>query len=159
MVSALPERPDMPGYGINPDPQGLLEWSEISNRLAESHNYWVSTTRPDGRPHAAPVWGLWFEGGFYFSTGEQSQKYKNLDQQPHVIVHLESGDEVVILEGVIERVTEAGLLSRLNQAYNQKYGLDIVQDVDTGFALCLHPERAMAWHESTFPDSATRWRF
>ncbi|MEI6136703.1 MAG: pyridoxamine 5'-phosphate oxidase family protein [Chloroflexota bacterium] len=32
-------------------------------RLRTAMNYWIATTRPDGRPHAAPVWGVWLDDG------------------------------------------------------------------------------------------------
>jgi hypothetical protein len=52
-------RPYMPGYGIldAKSGSGLLPWSVAVERLTEARNYWIATTRPDGRPHAMPVWG------------------------------------------------------------------------------------------------------
>lgn len=78
-------RPHMPGYGILAADQGsgLLPWSWASERLAEAHNYFVATTRPDGRPHVMPVWGLWLDDTFYFSTGRESRKARNLEGNPH----------------------------------------------------------------------------
>ena len=154
-----PERPNMPGYGINPSNEGLMEWSEVEARIISSRNYWLSTTRPDGRPHAAPVWGIWFEGAFYFNTGEESQKRRNLDRQPYSVMHLESGDDVVIVEGVIEPAADEQLLQQLNRVYNDKYGLDIVEDPQAGSAYRLQPARALAWSEKSFPDTATKWNF
>lgn len=48
----------------------LLPWSWATERLVAARNYWIATTRANGRPHCRPVWGVWFEGvGLYFSTG------------------------------------------------------------------------------------------
>jgi general stress protein 26 len=63
-----------------------------------------------GRPHATPVSGVWIEGGFYFGTGTGSRKARNLAKNQHLVVHLESGDEVVILEGVAEEVADPASL-------------------------------------------------
>lgn len=52
-----PTRPTMKNYGIHETEEGLLDWSWVSEQLTQSQNYWIATTRPDGRPHAAPVWG------------------------------------------------------------------------------------------------------
>ena len=41
------------------------------------------------------------------------RKGRNLAENPNVAVHLESGDDVVILEGVAEVVTDPGLVERL----------------------------------------------
>ena len=148
-------RPHVPGYGIQGPGagDGLLPWSFVSERMAAARNYWVHTTRPDGRAHAAPVWGLWHEGRFYFSTGAASRKGRNIAANPHVVVHLESGDEVVIFEGRVELVEDKALLAALDKAYKEKYGFPL----SGGFRLA--PETAFAWREHDFPTSATRWQF
>ncbi len=50
-------RPHMPGYGLLDAAQGtgLLPWSWAVERLERSHDYWMATLRPDGRPHAVPI--------------------------------------------------------------------------------------------------------
>src|SRR4051812_4503193 len=83
-----------------------IPWEEIERRLREAFDYWLVTTRPDGRPHAVPIWGVWRAGGFYFYTEAQTQKVKNLTAQPEVVVHLESTRDVVILEGASARIAE-----------------------------------------------------
>jgi len=151
-------RPFMPGYGIAAanEGAGLLPWSLVEERMSAAHNYWISSTRPDGSPHAAPVWGLWHQGSFYFSTGDQSVKGKNLAANPFVSVHLESGDEVVILEGKIKEKLDKNVLHALDKAYNQKYGLDMQ---GPGLIFVLAVTKALAWREKDFPQSATRWIF
>src|SRR5712692_1387743 len=98
-------RPMMPGsYGMAEATggSGLLPWGPAEARLGAAHNYWLSTTRPDGRPHAMPVWGVWRDGVLYVGTDRGSRKARNLAANPACVVHLESGDDVVILEGVAE---------------------------------------------------------
>lgn len=89
------------GYGLSDAPADgtALAWSTIVEWLAGSRNYWVCTTRPDSRPHAIPVWGLWLEDTLWFSTDPDSYKARNLATNPELVVHLESGDEVCVLEG------------------------------------------------------------
>ena len=58
--------------------KGLLPWKWAEERLQASHNYYVMTVRPDATPHAMPVWGVWVDDRFYFSTGAQSRKARNL---------------------------------------------------------------------------------
>src|SRR5436305_12648196 len=88
-------------YGVDRDARDeMLTWDEARRRLAESRNYWVCTTRSDGRPHVAPVWGLWMDEAFYFSTDASSVKGRNLAARPDVVVNLESGDDVVVVEGM-----------------------------------------------------------
>lgn len=78
-----------------------VPWSWAEERLEQARNYWLCTTRADGRPHAAPVWALWRL--LWFSTDPSSQKVRNVAREPRAVVHLESGDDVVIVEGVIEQ--------------------------------------------------------
>lgn len=156
------DRPHMPGYGIMDENSGsgLLPWNHLSERMARSRNYWVCTTRSDGRPHAAPVWGVWVDEAFYFSTGDESQKGRNLSTNPNVVVHLESGDDVVILEGTLEREGNIGLLPRLNAVYQAKYGYPLFEgNPAESYVLTLKPRVAFAWLEADFPGGATRWRF
>ncbi len=146
-------RPLMPeGYGVPAGEEGMLPWSWAAERLSSARNYWIGTTRPDGRPHAMPVWGVWVDNVFYFGTDPTTQNGRNLAANPAITVHLESGDEVVILEGRAEAVNVDGALrTRIEDAYEAKY-----QMRDTG-NFAVRPRVGFAW--SKFPDNATRWYF
>jgi len=91
-----------PGYGFPEGKKGLLPWSWAEQRLKRSHNYWITTVKPDGSPHVMVVWGLWQNGQFLFSTGSQSQKTKNLEHNPKCVVCTENAQEAIIVEGVAE---------------------------------------------------------
>lgn len=158
----LVERPSMPGYGLD-DPQYAftpltLEW--VGEQMQQSRNYWISSTRRDGRPHAAPVWGIWMDDRLLFSTGDRSQKARNIARSPSVVAHLESGDDVVIIEGVAESVTDAEERRRFDKAYVEKYDLDPGTATDAGALVYrVEPKTVMAWREKDFPGTASRWRF
>jgi PPOX class probable F420-dependent enzyme len=138
---------------------GLLPWEWAAKRLAEAKNYWVATAGTDGRPQATPVWGVWRDGSFYFSTARGSRKGRNLEANPQAVVHLESGDEVVILEGAVEEVADPAALAELAEAYGAKYVLEIVFDGGGSAVYVLRPRRAFAWRERDYPESATRFTF
>ena len=150
-------RPGFPkGYGIAEDPDGLLPWSWAAERLEAARNYWIGTARSDGSPHAAPVWGLWIGDAVVFSTSPASRKGRNLVRDPRVAVHLESGDEVVIVEGEVERVAldESGV-----DAYEAKYGFRPEPGSPGGLWFAVRPRIAYAWLESDYPRTATRFAF
>ena len=92
-------RPAFPGYGISDDPDGMLPWAWAEERLVAAHNYWVATASAQRGPHATPVWGLWRDGVFVFSCGRESRKARDLEADARLVVHLESGDDVVTVEG------------------------------------------------------------
>ena len=101
-----------------------------------------------------PVWGVWWDDAVVWSSAPNSVKARNLDRDPSIVVHLESGDEVVILEGGVERrlIDDA-----FAEAYGEKYGYrpDASQTARPWFWLA--PSRAFAWLEASYPHSATRF--
>jgi general stress protein 26 len=146
-------RPDFgPNYGISEDEEGMLPWSWAEERLAASRNYWIVTAGADGEPSAAPVWGVWADGALYFGTNPRSQKGRNLARDPRVVVHLESGDEVVILHG---EVGVSEVEESVADAYEAKYDYRL----PSPRLLRLRPRRAFAWTETDFTTTATRFNF
>jgi hypothetical protein len=148
----------MPGYGVGRARRGLLPWKAAVARLARSHNYWLVTTRPDGRPHAMPVWGLWLADRFYFSSGRRSRKTRNLVADPRCIVCTERADEALIVEGVAAAVTDAAVLAALAEPYRRKYR-PWTLDLDLGPVYEVRPRVVFGVFERSFPRSATRWTF
>jgi nitroimidazol reductase NimA-like FMN-containing flavoprotein (pyridoxamine 5'-phosphate oxidase superfamily) len=149
----------MPGYGIPDSTEGLLPWSWAVERLSKAHNYFVATTRPGGRPHVVPVWGLWLDPAFYFGTGTTSRKARNLAANPHCVVCPENAGEAVIVEGLAEGVTDPSLLSQFKDAYLNKYRWEM--DTSQGGIYAVRPKVVFGFIESggDFPGTATRWLF
>src|SRR5438128_11769 len=91
--------PVMPAeFGLKPR-ETYLPWKHAVERLEGSRIYWICTAGADRRPHAMPVWGFWIDDTLYFGTGRDTRKARNLAQNPAVVVHLESGDDMVVIEG------------------------------------------------------------
>lgn len=148
-----------------PERQHLLRRRALA-RLRAATTYWLSTTRPDGRPHAMPVWGVWVDGAFWFGTA--GQKVRNLAHQPYAIVHLESGDDVAIIEGRVERLESSAVApSAVVAAFREKYvdgengePFDVAGELPADAALYrLRPAVGHAWLEGAFVETQTRWRF
>lgn len=147
------------GYGISTEAEGQLDFDWAVQRLTTSRNYWICTTRADGRPHAMPVWGLWLNDAVWFSTDPQSYKARNLAARPDVVVHLESGDEMVLIEGRATWVLAPDLPAGFVPAYAEKYGHELdTSNPDFGFYR-VTPAKVLAWREKDFPTSATRFLF
>jgi len=156
-------RPHMPGYGLPSGNKGLLPWTWAEQRLKKSHNYWITTVRPDGSPHTMVVWGLWLEGRFLFSTGSKSRKAKNLARNPNCVVCTEHAHEAVIVEGIAE---VAGVASRrkLLAKYKEKYKFDMSSMKDDILAMtepvfAVRPRTVFGLWEREFIGKATRWKF
>ncbi len=146
-------RPNIPGYDVPENDEGMLPWSHVTERLERARNYWVGTVGANGQPHAVPVWGAWVDGGLYFGGGPRTMR--NIAANPAVVIHLESGDDVVILEGVAEEVTnpDPSFVARYADAVEAKY--EWRPEEAGGYV--LRPRVAYAW--SKFPGDATRFHF
>jgi len=165
--SVKTSRPHVPGYSIvgAKSGSGLLPWSWATERLVAARNYWIGTTRSDGYPHVRPVWGVWLDDAFYFSTG--SLILRNLERDGRISVNLESGDEALMLEGVARPVSDRALVRRFVEAYNPKYQWDMSADEPPGPVYAVRPRVAFGWlcdntgadGGSAYNGSATRWLF
>jgi len=151
-------RPHMPGYGLPEHNKGLLPWKWAEQRLAKSHNYWITTVRLDGRPHTMVVWGLWLANVFYFSTGRDSQKSRNLKANPHCVVCNELAQEAVIVEGMARELSEAALRRRFFRLYERKYDFDMSPYKQEPI-WAVRPVKAFGLDEKLTLNRAARWRF
>ena len=148
-------------YGVPTDGSGgeRLPWAWAVERLVAARNYWVCTTRADGRPHATPVWGLWLDDAVWFSTARRSLKARNLARSPSVVVHLESGDDTVILDGIAQEVGDRSAIGSFLEAYEAKYGLEPDLEALDALVFALKPRVALTWREQDYASTATRWVF
>lgn len=152
----------MPGYGILPASKGtgLLPWSWALQRLRDSHDYWVATVWPDGRPHTMPVWGVWDEGVLWFSSSLGSRKIRNIKAGSDVSVSTEDPRNPVVLEGSAEIVTEIPVIQHflhlMNAKYDTDYGLDFM-DPAKNASVRVRPRWAFGVAEGDFGGSPTRW--
>lgn len=137
-----------------------LPFRHAETRLAQSKNYWICTSRPDGRPHSIPVWGFFIDGAFYFGTARSSRKARNLAANAALSVHLDSGDDVVILEGVAVEVdlSDKSTFKKVDAASRIKYKMPLMV-VPESVLYCVRPRVVLAWTENDFPNNATRWQF
>jgi Pyridoxamine 5'-phosphate oxidase len=160
LASAEPKtsRPRIPKeYGVPKGKKGMLEWSQVEQWLKDAPIYWLATASPDGRPHARPIWGTWVDGAVYFGGSPETRWARNLAANSRIVVHIESGDAVVMLEGVAEVVNPDPTTSKQIADQSQaKYGYR--PDSADG-SYMVRPHKALAWQNSTFGTSATRWDF
>ena len=134
-------------------------------RLRAAMNYWIATTRPDGRPHVAPVWGVWLDDGLWFGT--MGQKVRNLEARPYAVVHLDSADDVIMVHGPVEIVRDAARIARAAEAFRAKYvdgetgaPFDVYPALgDTPTLYHVIPEAGWAWLEGAYITHNTRWSF
>ena len=108
-------------YGSDPIP-----WSRALEQLpakdeegtdAPPRTTWLSTVRPDGKPHATGVGALWIDDRFYFTSGAKTQKSRNLARNPSCVISVALADLDLVVEGTARKVTDEAILERLAKAY------------------------------------------
>ena len=146
-----------PGYGFEngkSPPGKKFPWTRVERLIKNARNYWIGTSGPGGRPHSAPVWGVWVDSVLYFSTGDESRKGRNIAKNPKVTAHPEIDNEAVIVEGSAKRITQAAKLRPVWKAYNAKYHWHAE---DYPFYE-MRPRVAYSFKED-LPNTGTRWLF
>jgi len=149
------------------------EWSEALARVEDAEIFWISTVRPDGRPHVTPLISVWLDDALYFCTGPSERKARNLAHNPHCILTtgcntMDEGLDVVV-EGDAVQVRDDAKLSRIADLYESKYGREwrfgirdgvFVHEDGEGVALVFEvaPRKAFGFGKGN-EFSQTRWRF
>jgi hypothetical protein len=93
-----------------------LEWNRVLKALSippsENLTWFLGTTDPTGRPHAAGVGALYIDGDVFVVSGPKTRKSRNLAANPacSISVGLEGID--VVFEGDAVRVTDHETLER-----------------------------------------------
>ena len=107
------EQKNLDIYGNEPIP-----WSRPQGHLKgfqadPGKTTWLSTTRPDGRPHTAGVGAVWLDDRFYFTSGPGTRKSRNLARNPNCVISVALPDIDLVVEGTAVRVTDDAALQRL----------------------------------------------
>ncbi|MEA2522522.1 MAG: hypothetical protein QOI81_2168 [Actinomycetota bacterium] len=147
-------------------------WAEASRELEVAEIYWLSTVRPDGRPHVTPLIGVWLENALYFCTGAEERKAKNLEGQPQCVIttgcnKVDDGLDLVV-EGEATRTSDDAKLIRAAEAYAAKYrdpmwhftardGAFYSSDGNRAVVYEMTPSTVYAFSKGRF--GQTRWRF
>jgi len=103
-----------------------LPWTDAEQQLQKAEVFWLSTVRPEGRPHVVPLIAVLLDGALYFATGEGERKAKNLAKNSQVSIttgcnDLNQGFDIVV-EGEAVVVSDDAKLRRVVDTYVAKYG-------------------------------------
>jgi len=158
----------MPGYGLAAAKggRGLLPWKWARERLEKGRTYFLSTADPTGKPHVMPVWGIWLNDAFLFSTGSQSRKARNLAANPQCSIVTDMDfkgrpkkddiKDTVIVEGVADVVDDPRIRKKFSAIYEEKYAWDME---GFGEPIYLVRPNVVFGFASQFAQTATRWKF
>ena len=154
----------------------VLPWSRPRGVLdrhdpAANTTWFLGTVRPDGRPHAAGVGAIWFDGEVYFVSGPGTRKSRNLAANPGCTLSVRMEGIDLVFEGRARRVTDRATLDRVVARYRDG-GWPATVEGDAVTAPFNAPSAGPPpWHlfrlevTSVFgiageePHGATRWTF
>jgi PPOX class probable F420-dependent enzyme len=156
--------------GATPTP-----WKTALEQVSSADTFWLSTVRPDGRPHVTPLIAVWHDHAIWFTTGPDERKARNLADNPAVVLTTGrsdlSGDSLnVVLEGRAEPVTDPERLQTVANAFTAKYGTAtwhfVVRDgafshAEAGgraLVFCVRPVRGLGFRKGEH-SSQTTWTF
>ena len=147
---------------VSEQPLGL-EWAEVTQRLHGERTLWLSTVRPDGAPHAAPVWLAVWEGDAFIFTSGSSVKASNLRSNPQALLHTCDGEDVLIVTGQLMQVGHPREFHDVMTAFAKKYrepgDAEFLPDQDATADTLFRfvPAKAMAWNLGQYEESQRRW--
>jgi hypothetical protein len=162
MPSPIILRPKFPP-GYADQPASFLAWEWVAAQLTGARHYWLCSVRADGRPHVVPRWGAFIEDKFYYDGSPETRHARNLDSNPQVSLHLESGEQAIILEGVSRPAgtPEPAFANRLAKIIGEKYaahGYSPAPDQwDDGGLFVFTPRQCIAW--TVFYENPTKFVF
>ena len=105
-------------YGHPPIPWSRAERQlEASVGSMETH-FFLVTVRADGRPHAAGIGAMWVDGRFYFTSGPETRKSRNLAERTDCAISVALPDLDLVVEGTATKVADEPTLQRLAGLYD-----------------------------------------
>jgi len=163
----------------------LLDWARIEARLRAGlsqapgtggpnrHTCWLATINPDRSPHVTGIGALWADSCWWFETGKDTRKGRNLARDPRCTLSVAAQEFDLVVEGEATLVTDAATVAGLAARWAAE-GWPARVD-DTGAAITAEYSAPSAgpppWHVyrltprtatavgTVDPGGATRWRF
>jgi hypothetical protein len=155
-------RPKLP-KGYADTPASYVDWEWVAEQMTVSKNYWLSSVRPNGKPHVVPRWGVFIDNKFYYDGSPETRHAQNIMKNPHVSLHLESGNQVVMMEGIsktAEKPTPEFAI-QLAETISSKYSDDGYSPKpdqwDEGGLYVFTPRQCIAW--TVFYENPTKFVF
>jgi hypothetical protein len=163
-----------------------MDWDEVRQRLDAGHEQvpgredgpgrhttWLTTVNRDGSPHVTPIGAVWVDGAYWFPTGPETRKGRNLARDPRCALSISVREFDLTIEGRAGQVTDPSTVARLARVWAEGGWPCEVDDSGTALTAPYSAQSAgpPPWHvyrvdaDSAFavqtvePHGATRWVF
>jgi hypothetical protein len=102
-----------------------VDWRRVTERLdrgftqvpetggPDRHTCWLATIDADGSPHVTGIGGLWAHDTFWFETGADTRKGRNLARDPRCTISLAVHEFDIVLEGEAHRITDPAVVAEM----------------------------------------------
>ncbi|MFC5332615.1 pyridoxamine 5'-phosphate oxidase family protein [Mycobacterium branderi] len=162
-----------------------MEWDDVAARLdkgfgqapgsggPDRHTCWLTTINSDGSPHITGIGTLWVDGAFWFETGKQTRKARNIARDARCALSLATREFDLVVEGSAQQVTDPSIVADMAARWAaegwparvDETGCAITADYSAQsagpppwFVYRLAPRAATAL-ATVDPGGATHWRF
>jgi nitroimidazol reductase NimA-like FMN-containing flavoprotein (pyridoxamine 5'-phosphate oxidase superfamily) len=154
-------RPKFP-KGYVDHPTSTVTWDWVAAQLTDSKHYWLCSVRSNAKPHVVPRWCVYMDGKIYYDGSPQTIHARNIEKNPHVSLHLESGVEAIILEGTAAPAGKPSseLGKKLEKAYSKYHEMGYAPKANSwnkGGLYVFTPRQCIAW--SNFTENPTKFVF
>jgi hypothetical protein len=163
----------------------LVDWGAVTARLdrglteapgtggPDRHTCWLATINPDGSPHVTGIGALWVDDAFWFETGEQTRKARNVARDPRCTLSLSTQEFDLVVEGDARQITDPEIVAKRCERWAtdgwpcrvDETGRRLTADFSAPsagpppwYVYCITPRAATAL-SIVEPGGATRWRF
>jgi PPOX class probable F420-dependent enzyme len=111
----------------------LVDWATVTTRLdagltqapgtggPDRHTCWLATINADGSPHVTGIGAMWADGAFWFETGEQTRKGRNVARDPRCTLSLAAREFDLVVEGDARRVTDPAVVAAMAQRWAEDW--------------------------------------
>ncbi|TDE12251.1 pyridoxamine 5'-phosphate oxidase family protein [Jiangella asiatica] len=107
------------------DAAATTPWPRALDALDRADTYWLSTARPDGRPHVVPILAVVLEGTLHFSVWPGSRAGRNLATDPRCVVAVNAEGIDLAVEGLAGIVRDDATLRLVAERYLSEYGWEV----------------------------------
>jgi len=123
----------------------------LVERFANADCSWLSSVRPDGRVHSAPMWHVWHQGRVYVVASAKAVKTRNIAKNPSVVLTHPDPHDALIIEGWA--TTANALRTEVQPLFQAKYAWNIATDTTYDTVIEITPTKLIAWGQH----GAGRW--
>jgi len=84
----------------------------------DRHTCWLATINQDGSPHLTGVGALWVDDAFWFETGEQTRKGRNLARDPRCTLSVATDEFDLVVEGTAEQIKDPATVVQMAERWS-----------------------------------------